>query len=91
MMLHARTLRGGSAFADELVLNDVVITKAALSRIIELVGVASATIAVMRVRADGLIVATPDRIDGLQPRRRRPDRAAGRSTRCCSRRSRRTC
>ena len=28
MMLHARTLRGGSAFADELVLNDVVITKA---------------------------------------------------------------
>jgi NAD+ kinase len=58
MMLHARTLRGGHTFADELVLNDVVITKAALSRIIEL-SVCIGPDEVMKVRADGLIVATP--------------------------------
>jgi NAD+ kinase len=58
MMLRARTLRGGRTFADELVLNDVVITKAALSRIIEL-SVSLGGEAVMRVRADGVIVATP--------------------------------
>ena len=58
MMLRARTIRSGATFADEFVLNDVVITKAALSRIIEL-GVSVGGDAVMRVRADGLIVATP--------------------------------
>src|SRR6476620_7060279 len=58
MMLHARTLRDGSTFADEIVLNDVVITKAALSRIIDL-AVCIGDDEVMRVRADGLIVATP--------------------------------
>ena len=36
MMLRARTLRDGEVFADRLVVNDVVITKAALSRIIDL-------------------------------------------------------
>lgn len=58
MMLRSRTLRGGVPYADQLALNDVVITKGALSRIIEL-AVDIGTQAVMRVRADGLIVASP--------------------------------
>ena len=58
MMLRARTLRAGGVYADRLVLNDVVITKAALSRIIEL-AVSVGQRPVMQVRADGLIIATP--------------------------------
>lgn len=58
MMLRSRTLRGGETYSDRLALNDVVITKGALSRIIEL-AVDIGDQPVMRVRADGLIVASP--------------------------------
>jgi NAD+ kinase len=58
MMLHAQTLRGGQVSAERLVLNDVVVTRAAMSRIIEL-SVAVDGQRVMQVRADGLITATP--------------------------------
>jgi NAD+ kinase len=57
-MLAAQTTRGTEPFAEHIVLNDIVITKGALSRIIEMsvmVGVDAMT----RVRADGLIIATP--------------------------------
>jgi NAD+ kinase len=58
MMLRARTLRRHAIFQERIVLNDVVLTKAALSRIIEL-AVTVGKQPVMRVRADGLIIATP--------------------------------
>jgi NAD+ kinase len=58
MMLQAQTVRAGKVSAERLVLNDVVINRAAMSRIIEL-SVAVDDAPVMQVRADGLIAATP--------------------------------
>ena len=57
-MLTARTSRDHLPFADHIVLNDIVITKGALSRIVEItVSVGDDT--VTRFRADGLIIASP--------------------------------
>jgi NAD+ kinase len=58
MMLRATTLRGGTALPDHLALNDVVITKAARARMTDL-SVFVGDEFVTRVKADGLIVATP--------------------------------
>jgi NAD+ kinase len=57
-LLTARTVRSDQPFAEHTVLNDIVITKGALSRIIEMT-ITVGSDAVTRVRADGLIVATP--------------------------------
>ena len=57
-MLRATTIRNGRPFSENIVLNDVVVTKAARARMIELV-VTVGDEFVTRVKADGLIVASP--------------------------------
>lgn len=57
-MLAARTIRDDGVFADHIVLNDIVITKGALSRIIE-ISVTVGEAVMTHFRADGLIIATP--------------------------------
>jgi NAD+ kinase len=58
VMLHATVRRGGHPFATHLALNDVVVTKGTRARMVDL-SVWLDDDFVTRVKADGLIVATP--------------------------------
>jgi NAD+ kinase len=58
LMLHAEVHRGSQPFDRRVVLNDVVFTKGVLSRMIEL-SVSVSNGFVTRVKADGLIIASP--------------------------------
>lgn len=58
MMLHATATRAGQPQLEHMALNDVVFTRTALSRMIEL-SVSVGDQFVTQVKADGLIVATP--------------------------------
>ncbi len=58
LMLRSTTMRRGALFATHIVLNDVVITKTARSRLIDL-SVSVGEEFLTRVKGDGLIIATP--------------------------------
>jgi NAD+ kinase len=58
MMLRGRVLRDGQARADRVALNDIVISRGALSRIVDL-AIWVGDEFVTRVKGDGLIVASP--------------------------------
>jgi len=58
IMLRSTTIRAGASLPEHLALNDVVITKAARARMTDL-SVSIGDEFVTRVKADGLIVATP--------------------------------
>src|SRR3954467_2703874 len=71
-MLATRTIRDGASFAEHIVLNDMVITRGSLSRLIEISARGNGALAriieisvsvngapVTTVRADGLIIASP--------------------------------
>jgi NAD+ kinase len=57
-LLHATTLRGGTVRATHVVLNDVVVTRGEISRVIDLEVTVNGQF-VTRVKADGIIVASP--------------------------------
>jgi NAD+ kinase len=57
-LLHATTLRSGEPRAEHVVLNDVVVTRGEVSRVIEL-SVSVNGRFVTRVKADGIIIASP--------------------------------
>jgi NAD+ kinase len=58
LMIRSRTVRAGATYAEHIALNDVVVTKGAHSRMIDL-SVWIGDEFVTRVKADGLIVASP--------------------------------